>query len=197
MKPIAIALALAFGAAAANEASAQDHFRRHRHTSTYESRHCDACVKHFEYTKWEKKEVRKSEQVIVGYRDELVWKDVTVGYEDVVVGYEDVIVGYEDVMVTKTITEYETRTVWKRVYVGRDCAGRPIYRNQQVCERVPVCRTVRVCEKRPILDKRPICEKRPILERRQVCEKRPITECRETVTCEWVQVPVALWVCAK
>jgi len=178
MKTLNIALAALATAGFAGEASAHGE-RMHR------ERHCGACVKLFETTRWEKKEVRRCENVLVGYRDEIV------GYRDEVVGYRDEIVGYEDVWVERPVTVYETRTVYRNVFAGYDRCGRPIYRSQPVCERVPVCRTQRVCEKRPIYQKRPVCEKRPI------CEKRPVYEKREVVTCEWVQVPHAMYVCVK
>lgn len=80
--------------------------------------------------------------------------------ERVLVGYRDEIVGYEDVWVEKKVTVYETRTVYKRVYVGRDRCGRPVYETRPVCEQVPVCRTVRECEKRPVYQKVPVYETR-------------------------------------
>lgn len=170
MKTLSIAAVVLAAAAFAPSAHAQLTFAGGRHT--YTERHCAACVALFENTRHEQREVRRFEQVPVGYRDEIV-------------GYEDVIVRYENVWVTKTVTEYETRTVVKRVYVGRDKRGHPVYRNQRVVERVPVCRTIRVCEQRPV------CEKRPII------EKRPIFETREVVTCETVPVTRGLYVCAR
>jgi hypothetical protein len=80
--------------------------------------------------------------------------------ERVLVGYRDEIVGYEDVWVEKKVTVYETRTVVKQVYVGRDRCGRPVYETRRVCESVPVCKTVRECQKRPIYQKVPVYETR-------------------------------------
>ncbi len=163
MKAATIALAVMATAAFAGKADAQQ-------CRTHEQRHCDACVKILEYTTLEKREVT-------------TYEDVFVGYQDQVVRYEDVITGYQNVWVERQVTDYETRRVLKRVYVGKDCCGKPIYRNQWVCERVPVCRTVRVCEKQPICEQRPICEKRPVY------EKRAVTKC------EWVNVPHAIFFC--
>ena len=83
-------------------------------------------------------------------------------HEQVLVGYRDEIVGYEDVWVDREVTTYETRTVVRRVLVGYDRCRRPIYRSQRVCEQVPVCSTRRVCEKRPIYEKRPVYETREV-----------------------------------
>jgi len=80
--------------------------------------------------------------------------------ETVFVGYRDELAGYEDVWVEKQVTVYETRTVYRQVYVGRDRCGRPIYEMRPFCERVPVCRTQRVCEKRPVYKKVPVYETR-------------------------------------
>lgn len=170
MKTLALAAAALAAAAFAPSAQAQQIRVSTRHT--YSERHCAACIAVFENTRHETREVRRFEQVQVGFRDEIV-------------GYQDVIVRYENVWVTKTVTEYETRTVLKRVYVGRDKRGHPIYRNQRVTERVPVCRTIRVCEQRPV------CEKRPII------EQRPVFETREVVTCETVPVTRGLYVCVR
>ena len=85
--------------------------------------------------------------------------------EQVLVGYRDEIVGYEDVWVERPVTTYEMRTVYRSVFVGYDHCRRPIYRTQPVCEQVPVCSTQRVCEKRPI------CEKRPVYETREICRE--------------------------
>jgi hypothetical protein len=131
-------LALAALASAAWAAEAQAHGER-----TYRERHCGACLKLFETTRWERREVKTCEQVLTGYRDE--------------------IVGYEDVWVERPVTVYETRTVVRQVFAGYDRCGRPIYRSRPVCERVPVCRTERVCEKRPIVEKRPVYEMREVV----------------------------------
>ena len=89
-------------------------------------------------------------------------------HEQVLVGYRDEIVGYEDVWVQRPATTYEMRTVYRRVFVGYDPCRRPIYRTMPVCEQVPVYGTRRVWEKRPI------CEKRPVYETREVvCHKTP------------------------
>src|SRR5262245_11320323 len=100
MKTATIALAILMSGAAINEASAQD---RHHHRHTYSEKHCKFCIKLYETTHPEKREVRRTEQVLVGYSDETVYTDVVVGYEDVVTGCEDVTVGYQDVVVEKTI----------------------------------------------------------------------------------------------
>lgn len=84
-------------------------------------------------------------------------------HEQVLVGYRDEIVGYEDIWVDRTVTTYEMRTVFRRVFVGYDHCRRPVYRQVAVCEQVPVYGSQRVCEKRPI------CERRPIYETREVC----------------------------
>ena len=139
---------------------------------TYSTRHCGACIAIFEQTCREPREVRRCEQVVVGYREE-------------VVGYRDEIVGYEDVWVERCEPSYETRTVWRTVVVGRDRCGRPVYARRPVCERVPVSRSVRVCEKRPIVRKVP------------VCETRPVYETREVVRTEVVDTPRGLYVCVR
>ena len=101
----------------------------------------------FEFVPDTRHEVRRTETVLVGYRDE--------------------IVGYRDVWVERPVTVYETRTVYRQVIVGYDHCRRPIYASRPVCERVPVCRTERVCEKQPIY------EKRPVYETREVCQEKP------------------------
>lgn len=101
----------------------------------------------FDFLPSERREVRRTETVFVGYRDE--------------------IVGYRDVMVERPVTVYETRTVYRDVIVGYDHCRRPIYACRPVTESYPVCRTERVCEKQPIY------EKRPVYETREVCHERP------------------------
>ena len=72
---------------------------------------------------------------------------------------ETVLVGYRDVWVERPVTVYETRTVHRKVCVGRDRHGRPVYACRPVCEPVPVTRMERVCEKRPIYETREVrCE---------------------------------------
>jgi hypothetical protein len=100
MKTLTMAVAMAAVAAFAGEAQAQS-------CHTYNERHCDSCIKLFETFKLEKREV-------------VTVQDVQVGCEDVVVGFQDEIVGYQNVWVDRTVTEYETRRVAKRVLVGRD-----------------------------------------------------------------------------
>lgn len=168
MKTLTIALATAILGGIASTADA--HGEEHR------SRHCRFCIETF---RWERQQVR--ENVCVGYENQIV------GYRDEIVGYRDEFVGYENVMVTKTVTEYEMRMVMKRVLVGYDGCGNPIYECRQVCERVPVCRTIQVCEQQPRYEKRPVCEKRPVYERRPAYQER--------VTCKWVRVPV--YICAE
>lgn len=163
MKTMSITLATLMLGGIAGQAQAND--------EKYRERHCQSCV---ETWRWERQTV--TEQVLVGYENQIV------GYEDVTTGYQDVLVGYRDVRVQKTVTEYETRRVMKRVVVGYECGGRPIYECRWITEQVPVCRTIWTCEKQPIYEKRPICEKRPIYERRPVYENRS--------TCKWVRVPV-------
>ncbi len=93
-------------------------------------------------TRWEQRTVVHQEQVLVGYRDE--------------------VVGTRDVMVEREITEYAERTVWRRVLVGTRC-GRPVYRNEACIEKIPVCtRIVTVCERQPIIEKRPVYELRDV-----------------------------------
>jgi len=122
-------------AASAGLADAQDHHRS---------------KVRFEFLPKQRHEVRRTETVLVGYRDE--------------------IVGYRDVWVERPVTVYETRTVYRQVIVGYDHCRRPIYACRPVCEQVPVCRTERVCEKQPI------CEKRPVYETREVdCHEQPRT----------------------
>lgn len=65
---------------------------------------------------------------------------------------EQRLAGYRDVMVDQQITEYEMREVSRRVQVGTDGCGQPVYETRTVCERVPVTRTVRVCEKQPFYE---------------------------------------------
>jgi len=74
---------------------------------------------------------------------------------------ETVIVGYRDVWVSRPVTVYETRTTWREVVRGRDRRGRPIVVRQPVCERVPVTRWERVCEQQPIYGTRETCEPPP------------------------------------
>ena len=73
---------------------------------------------------------------------------------------ETVLVGYRDVWVDRTVTVYETRTVYREVIVGYDHCRRPIYACRPVRETVPVCRTERVCEKQPIYETR-ACREKP------------------------------------
>src|SRR5688500_3906990 len=120
-------------AASAGLADAQDHHRS---------------KVRFEFLPNERHEVRRTESVFVGYRDE--------------------IVGYRDVGVERPVTVYETRTVYRQVIVGYDQCRRPIYASRPFCERVPVCRTERVCEKQPIYEKRPVYETREV-----VCHEKP------------------------
>ena len=75
---------------------------------------------------------------------------------------ETVIVGYRDVWVSRPVTVYETRTVWREVVTVRDRCGRPIVVRRPVCERIPVTRRERVCEKEPIYETREVrCEPPP------------------------------------
>lgn len=97
----------------------------------------------FEFVPQRPREIRRTETVLVGYRDE--------------------IVGYRDVWVERPVTVYETRTVYRQVIVGYDHCRRPIYATRAFCERVPVCRTQRVCEKQPIYEKRPVYETREVV----------------------------------
>ena len=103
----------------------------------------------FEFLPRERREVRRTETVLVGYRDE--------------------IVGYEEVWTERPVTVYETRTVYREVVVGYDPCRRPIVRCVPVCEQVPVCRTRRFCEQRPVVEKRPIYETREGVS----CDRRP------------------------
>lgn len=97
----------------------------------------------FDFMPHERREVRRTETVLVGYRDE--------------------IIGYQDVWVERPVTVYETRTVYREVVVGYDHCRRPIYACRPVRESVPVCRTQRVCEKQPIYEKRPVYETRDVV----------------------------------
>ncbi len=135
MKTTSLALAALASLGLAGEASAHG-------TRTYRERHCGSCIALFETTCRERREVRRCEQVLVGYRDE--------------------IVGYEDVWGERPVTVYETRTDWRPVFVGYDRCRRPVYRTQPVCERVPVSRIQRVCEKRPVYGRRPVYETREV-----------------------------------
>lgn len=152
MKTMSLAVVALVSAAFAGEASAHG-------GSGCGKRHSGPCIKLYESTRWEKREVKRREQVLVGYRDE--------------------VVGYEDVWVERPVTVYETRTVYRQVFVGYDRCRRPTYRSQPVCEQVPVCRMERVCEKRPI------------------CEKRPVYETRDVTDSQWVQVPHPVYVCVR
>ncbi len=150
MKTMTLALAgmVATGLAGTAEA-------RGRHT--YRERHCGACIRVYESHRMERRPVTRCEQVLVGYRDE--------------------VVRHEEVWVERNVTVYETRTVYRTVLVGHDACGRPIYRRQAVCERVPVCRTERVCERRPV------CEKRPVYETRQVTTSEWVRVPQELYLC--------------
>jgi hypothetical protein len=103
----------------------------------------------FDFLPRERYEVRRTETMLVGYRDE--------------------VIGYEDIWVERPVTVYETHTVYRSVFVGYDHCRRPIYRSMPVCEQVPVRHTQRVCEKRPIVEKRPVYETREVGN----CERRP------------------------
>jgi hypothetical protein len=142
MKTMSLALAGLVTAAFAGEASAHGNDGCGRN-------HKGACIKLFETFRWEKREVTRCEQVLVGYRDE--------------------IVGYEDVWVERPVTVYETRSV----FAGYDRHRRPIYR----CQQVPVCRTQRVCEKRPICEKRPVYESREVTDCQWVKVPQPVYVC--------------------
>ena len=118
---------------------------------------CTFCVKVSDKVEWKRQKVCTTERVLVCYKN--------------------VLVRYEDCWEKRTVTEYRTQTTYRRVLVGYDACGYPVYRSKPVCRQVPVQVTKWVRVRKPIYKKQPVYENREVYRWKWGRVRTPVYRC--------------------